>query len=107
MDEICNKCQLTRKMITMNRCMPRHFHFYPTSWSMPADLPRFRAVALRSKISALSKARAQSKYHLGTMSPKMATYILKPNTTCQGKGIQLFQDPDNINPTLFPAVVQR
>jgi tubulin polyglutamylase TTLL6/13 len=75
MHEICRKDQLARKVAKLSRTFPKEYSFFPQSWIMPDDWNEF-----------------QRQY-----KPKKGQcFISKPDHGCQGKGIFLFKEPDDI-----------
>lgn len=69
----------------MARVMPEEFDFFPRSYLLPAD-----RVELETDMDK---------------APKNSTYIVKPRTLCQGKGITLIQSKSKLPSE--PCVVQR
>ena len=91
--QITNKCNLSRKMNVMQKFAAEHFTFYPKSWCLPKDRYRLEA-----------ELRRRNNHG--------ATFIAKPDTTCQGKGITLMQgNPKgmitNVDWKVMPCVVQK
>ncbi|XP_067931872.1 tubulin polyglutamylase TTLL13-like [Watersipora subatra] len=66
MTEICRKDLLSRNLNKMIKLFPKEYNVFPKSWVLPADYGDF-----------LSFSRQK----------KNKTYILKPASGCQGKGI--------------------
>ncbi|GAB1610527.1 tubulin polyglutamylase ttll6-like [Argonauta hians] len=66
MNEICRKDLLARNMTRMRKLFPKDYDIFPKTWCLPADYGDFQAF-VRQK--------------------KNKTYILKPESGCQGKGI--------------------
>ncbi|XP_029658054.1 tubulin polyglutamylase ttll6-like isoform X2 [Octopus sinensis] len=66
MNEICRKDLLARNMTRMRKMFPKDYDIFPKTWCLPADYGDFQAF-VRQK--------------------KNKTYILKPESGCQGKGI--------------------
>jgi tubulin polyglutamylase TTLL6/13 len=75
MHEICRKDQLARRVQRVVRMFPKDYTFFPQSWIMPQDWMEFQ------------------RQHKTKKSP---CYISKPDHGCQGKGIFLFKDPQEI-----------
>ncbi|KAK2820712.1 hypothetical protein Q5P01_023671 [Channa striata] len=66
MSEICRKDLLARNMNRMLKLFPKDYNIFPRTWCLPADNIDFQAY---------------------TRAKKSKTYICKPDTGCQGKGI--------------------
>nr|XP_006821586.1 PREDICTED: tubulin polyglutamylase TTLL13-like [Saccoglossus kowalevskii] len=77
MSEICRKDLLARNMNRLLKLFPKEFNVFPRSWCLPADYGDFQAFC-RSK--------------------KNKTYICKPESGCQGKGIFVTKNPKDIKP---------
>lgn len=68
MSEICRKDLLARNMNRLLKLFPKDYNIFPRTWCLPADYGDFQAYC-RSK--------------------KNKTYICKPDSGCQGRGIFL------------------
>lgn len=77
MAEICRKDLLARNLNRMLRLFPKDYNFFPKTWCLPADLGDLNAYA---------------------RSRRNRTYILKPDTGCQGKGIYLTRSVRDLKP---------
>uniref|UniRef100_A0A8C8R8K6 Tubulin tyrosine ligase like 6 n=1 Tax=Pelusios castaneus TaxID=367368 RepID=A0A8C8R8K6_9SAUR len=66
MSEICRKDLLARNMSRMLKLFPEEFNFFPRTWCLPADY---------GDLQTYSRSR------------KHKTYICKPDSGCQGRGI--------------------
>ncbi|XP_058039579.1 tubulin polyglutamylase TTLL6 isoform X3 [Ahaetulla prasina] len=77
MTEICRKDLLARNMSKMLKLYPKEFNFVPKTWCLPADYGELQAFG-RSK--------------------KHKTYICKPDSGCQGKGIFITKTVRDIKP---------
>ncbi|DAZ96209.1 TPA: hypothetical protein N0F65_012571, partial [Lagenidium giganteum] len=86
MEEICRKDFLANNLNGIAKVLPEEFAFYPRSFLIPAE-----SVELQKAMES---------------GPKNATYIVKPRTLCQGKGISLIQSYSKLPPN-EPCVVQR
>ncbi|KAI0235683.1 Tubulin polyglutamylase TTLL13P [Lamellibrachia satsuma] len=75
MSEICRKDMLARNMNRMLKLFPKEYNVFPKSWCLPADFGDFQA---------------------HTRQKKHKTYILKPESGCQGKGIWVTKNPKEI-----------
>ncbi|XP_045382219.1 tubulin polyglutamylase TTLL6 [Lemur catta] len=77
MNEICRKDLLARNMSRMCKMFPKDFHFFPRTWCLPADW---------GDLQTYSRSR------------KNKTYICKPDSGCQGRGIFITQTVKEIKP---------
>ncbi|XP_032093969.1 tubulin polyglutamylase TTLL6 isoform X1 [Thamnophis elegans] len=77
MTEICRKDLLARNMGRLLKIFPKEFNFFPKTWCLPADYGELQAFG-RSK--------------------KHRTYICKPDSGCQGKGIFITKTVRDIKP---------
>ncbi|XP_070542432.1 tubulin polyglutamylase ttll6-like isoform X4 [Ptychodera flava] len=77
MSEICRKDLLARNMNRLLKLFPKEFAVFPRSWVLPADYGDYQAFC-RTK--------------------KNKTYICKPESGCQGKGIFVTKNPKDIKP---------
>ncbi|XP_064620214.1 tubulin polyglutamylase ttll6-like [Lineus longissimus] len=77
MSEICRKDLLARNMNRMLKLFPKDFNVFPKSWCLPSDY---------GDLMAYSRQK------------KHKTYILKPESGCQGKGIWLTKNVKDIKP---------
>ncbi|KAI8916035.1 tubulin polyglutamylase TTLL6-like protein [Gorgonomyces haynaldii] len=75
MHEICRKDNLARNVSRLSRLFPKSFGFFPKTWILPHDWNEF---LLHTKA-------------------KKGCYIAKPDHGCQGKGIFLFKDPNDVD----------
>ncbi|XP_019494046.1 PREDICTED: tubulin polyglutamylase TTLL6 isoform X1 [Hipposideros armiger] len=77
MSEICRKDLLARNMNRMLKMFPKDFHFFPRTWCLPADW---------GDLQNYSRSR------------KNKTYICKPDSGCQGRGIFMTRTVKEIKP---------
>ncbi|KAG7219819.1 hypothetical protein INR49_005841 [Caranx melampygus] len=77
MSEICRKDLLARNMNRMLKLFPKDYNIFPRTWCLPADYSDFQAY---------------------TRAKKNKTYICKPDTGCQGKGIFITKSSRDIPP---------
>ncbi|XP_044036050.1 tubulin polyglutamylase ttll6 [Siniperca chuatsi] len=77
MSEICRKDLLARNMNRMLKLFPKDYNIFPRTWCLPADYSDFQAY---------------------TRAKKSKTYICKPDTGCQGKGIFITRSSKDIQP---------
>lgn len=77
MSEICRKDLLARNMNRMVKLFPKDYNIFPRTWCLPADYSDFQAY---------------------TRAKKSKTYICKPDTGCQGKGIVISRSSKDIQP---------
>lgn len=82
---MARKNLLARNLLAMQKYFPTDFEFFPQTWVLPADLKSFR--------EQFNERKAK-------------TFIIKPENSCQGKGIFLTRNYDWINP-LEHYVAQR
>ncbi|XP_045038480.2 tubulin polyglutamylase TTLL6 isoform X1 [Desmodus rotundus] len=77
MSEICRKDLLARNMSRMLKLFPKDFYFFPRTWCLPADW---------GDLQNYSRSR------------KNKTYICKPDSGCQGRGIFITRTVKEIKP---------
>ncbi|XP_015177125.1 PREDICTED: tubulin polyglutamylase TTLL13P-like [Polistes dominula] len=77
MTEICRKDLLARNLNRMFKLFPKDYNFFPKTWCFPADH---------------GEAIAYSKLH------RSKTFIIKPDTGCQGRGIYLTRSLKDVKP---------
>uniref|UniRef100_A0A8C3PLU7 Uncharacterized protein n=1 Tax=Calidris pygmaea TaxID=425635 RepID=A0A8C3PLU7_9CHAR len=75
MIEICRKDLLARNLNRMLRLFPKEYSIFPRTWCLPADYGDFQAYR---------RAR------------KNRTFICKPDSGCQGRGIFITRNPEEI-----------
>ncbi|KAM6303778.1 tubulin polyglutamylase TTLL13 [Podargus strigoides] len=75
MIEICRKDLLARNLNRMLRLFPKEYNIFPRTWCLPADYGDFQAYRRTRKIR---------------------TFICKPESGCQGKGIFITRNPEDI-----------
>ncbi|XP_014378745.2 tubulin polyglutamylase TTLL13 [Alligator sinensis] len=75
MTEICRKDLLARNLSRMLKLFPKEYSIFPRTWCLPADYGDFQAY---------SRTR------------KNRTYICKPDSGCQGRGIFITCSPKEI-----------
>ncbi|KAM3131882.1 hypothetical protein pb186bvf_016003 [Paramecium bursaria] len=73
MYSLARKNHLGRNLMRMNKQFPQSYNYFPKTWLLPAELSDFRQ-------------------NIG----KNRTFILKPEASCQGKGIILVKDAENL-----------
>uniref|UniRef100_A0A667X2A0 Tubulin tyrosine ligase-like family, member 6 n=1 Tax=Myripristis murdjan TaxID=586833 RepID=A0A667X2A0_9TELE len=76
MSEICRKDSLARNMNRMLKLFPKDYSIFPRTWCLPADYSDFQAY---------------------TRAKKNKTYICKPDTGCQGRGIFITKSSRDIH----------
>ncbi|XP_035963703.2 tubulin polyglutamylase TTLL11 isoform X1 [Halichoerus grypus] len=95
MTEMVRKITLSRAVRIMQNLFPEEYNFYPRSWILPDEFQLFVAQVRMVKD--------------GDPSWK-PTFIVKPDSGCQGDGIYLIKDPSDIRRAgslqSRPAVVQ-
>ncbi|CAL1538825.1 unnamed protein product [Lymnaea stagnalis] len=77
MSEICRKDMLARNLNRMQKLFPKEYSVFPKTWCLPADYGDFQAY---------------------TRQKKNKTYILKPESGCQGRGIWVTKCPKEVKP---------
>ncbi|PNF33882.1 hypothetical protein B7P43_G06735 [Cryptotermes secundus] len=77
MSEICRKDLLARNLNRMFKMFPNEYNFFPKTWCLPADYRELVAYA---------------------QTAKNQTYICKPETGCQGRGIYITKHITEIKP---------
>ncbi|KAM9532612.1 tubulin polyglutamylase TTLL13 isoform 2-T2 [Guaruba guarouba] len=75
MIEICRKDLLARNLNRMLKLFPKEYKIFPHTWCLPADYGDFRAYAC---------------------TRKKQVFICKPDSGCQGKGIFITHNPEDI-----------
>ncbi|KAB1257291.1 Tubulin polyglutamylase TTLL13 [Camelus dromedarius] len=77
MTEICRKDLLARNLNRMQKLYPTEYNIFPRTWCLPADYGDFQSYGRQRKIR---------------------TYICKPDSGCQGRGIFITRNPREIKP---------
>ncbi|XP_043530723.1 tubulin polyglutamylase ttll6-like isoform X2 [Chiloscyllium plagiosum] len=77
MNEICRKDLLARNLNRMLKLYPKDYNIFPKTWCLPSDYHEFMAY---------SRAR------------KSKTFICKPDSECQGRGIFLTRNTSEVKP---------
>lgn len=77
MSEICRKDLLARNMNRLWKQFPKDYAVFPKTWCLPADYGEFQAYCRQKKNK---------------------TFILKPDSGSQGKGIFLTKSPKDVKP---------
>lgn len=77
MSNIARKGRLAQNLDRMRRSFPQEFGFYPRTWVLPAEWGGFKA-----------------EFDAGGKSTR--TFIVKPDSGCQGRGIFLTQDLERV-----------
>lgn len=77
MSNVARKGRLAQNLDRMRRSFPHEFGFYPRTWVLPAEWGGFKA-----EFDANGKSTR--------------TFIVKPDSGCQGRGIFLTQDLDRV-----------
>ena len=66
---------LGRHLMRLQQVFPEDFNFFPATYNLPADFKEF--------LLQVNKKRNR-------------TFIVKPEASCQGKGIFLTRDPESL-----------
>lgn len=74
MSAITRKNNLGRNLLRMRKQYPKEYSFFPDTWILPTDLSDFKQ----------------------QFSGKSKTFIIKPDNSCQGKGIFLVRDVEKV-----------
>ncbi|XP_072816164.1 tubulin polyglutamylase TTLL11 isoform X3 [Vicugna pacos] len=120
MTEMVRKITLSRAVRIMQNLFPEEYNFYPRSWILPDEFQLFAAQATMDVFSVKMSLHFLEFYINGTIQQVQMvkdgdpswkpTFIVKPDSGCQGDGIYLIKDPSDIRlaGTLQsrPAVVQ-
>ncbi|XP_074090164.1 tubulin polyglutamylase TTLL13-like isoform X2 [Macrotis lagotis] len=77
MTEICRKDLLARNLNRMHKLYPSEYNIFPRTWCLPADYGDFQNHGRQWKTR---------------------TYICKPDSGCQGRGIFITRNPREIKP---------
>ncbi|KAF5927294.1 tubulin polyglutamylase TTLL13 [Diceros bicornis minor] len=77
MTEICRKDLLARNLNRMQKLYPTEYNIFPHTWCLPADYGDFQSYGRKQKTR---------------------TYICKPDSGCQGRGIFITRNPREIKP---------
>ncbi|XP_076980332.1 tubulin polyglutamylase TTLL13 isoform X9 [Tamandua tetradactyla] len=77
MTEICRKDLLARNLNRMQKLYPTAYSIFPRTWCLPADYGDFQSYGRQRKTR---------------------TYICKPDSGCQGRGIFITRNPREIKP---------
>uniref|UniRef100_A0A4W3JDT6 Tubulin tyrosine ligase-like family, member 6 n=1 Tax=Callorhinchus milii TaxID=7868 RepID=A0A4W3JDT6_CALMI len=77
MNEICRKDLLARNLNKMLKMYPKDYNIFPKTWCLPSEYQEFLAY---------------------TKSKKGKTYICKPDSECQGRGIFVTRCSSDIKP---------
>ncbi|XP_058150683.1 tubulin polyglutamylase TTLL13 isoform X2 [Dasypus novemcinctus] len=77
MTEICRKDLLARNLNRMQKLYPTEYNIFPRTWCLPADYGDFQSYGRQRKTR---------------------TYICKPDSGCQGRGIFITRNPRDIKP---------
>lgn len=76
MYSLARKNHLGRHLMRMREKFPNFFRFFPKTYLLPADYSSFKAASLK----------------------KNKTFIVKPEASCQGRGIYLTRSFENVDP---------
>lgn len=109
MSEICRKDLLARNMNRMLKLFPKDYNIFPRTWCLPAEsvctfLPDFRllfnvfSACLYGLTLCPIVLYSYSDFQAYTRAKKNKTYICKPDTGCQGKGIFITKSSKEVQP---------
>ena len=82
---LARKNFLARNLTKLRKVFPDEYDFYPLTWVLPAEFSDLKTYSMKN--------------------PK-GTYIVKPDASCQGRGIFLTKDVDDLSP-VDHYIVQR
>lgn len=74
---MARKNLLAKNLLSMSKYFPQDYKFFPNTWLLPSDIKQFW--------EQFNERKAK-------------TFIIKPENSCQGKGIFLTRNYDWINP---------
>ena len=74
---LARKNLLAKNLLSMQKYFPKEFQFFPKTWMLPADIKNFK--------EQFNERKAK-------------TFIIKPEASCQGKGIFLTRNYDWFQP---------
>jgi tubulin polyglutamylase TTLL6/13 len=86
MNQLTRKASLARSIGRLRAYFPQVYAFFPRTWTLPAELSDFR--------NYIAKSGGKK------------TFIVKPDASCQGKGIYLTRTSENVDPQ-EPQIAQR
>jgi tubulin polyglutamylase TTLL6/13 len=86
MSNLARKSRLAKNMQRMQKHFPREYSCFPKSWVLPVDMSEFRT-------------------QFGSDGISNKTFIVKPDSGCQGRGIFLTRDLNEIIPTTKECMV--
>ncbi|KAI8920437.1 tubulin-tyrosine ligase family-domain-containing protein [Entophlyctis helioformis] len=89
MHEICRKDHLARNLGRLSRLFPKDYNFFPKTWMLPSEWSEFKM--------SFKPSRKGGGGGSGSGSSSGQSFIAKPDHGCQGKGIFLFKDPDQVH----------
>lgn len=108
MSEICRKDLLARNMNRMLKLFPKDYNIFPRTWCLPAEsvcpfhcdfaLLFILSQCLNVLTPSLTVLCSYSDFQAYTRAKKSKTYICKPDTGCQGKGIFITRSSKDIQP---------
>ena len=76
------------------------FDFFPQTYVLPVEYNEFRS-QLEKPFRGLGKRNenSDSKNASDSKPASNDTYIIKPENLCQGRGIYLVKDPNDVDPS--------
>lgn len=80
MHNLCRKNLFARNMQRMQKRFQEDYDFFPQTWLLPSEMSGFR------------------KYFDAIQKNKKKTFIVKPEASCQGRGIFLTRSLEELNP---------
>jgi len=76
MSALHRKDNLARNLMKLKKHLPQEFTYFPETWLLPREMSDLKACSRNCR----------------------TTYIIKPQASCQGRGIFLIKNPDQLNP---------
>lgn len=74
---LARKNHLARNLMRMQKIFPDDYKFFPQTWLLPSEYPDYRGQFAKKKNNK--------------------TFIVKPEASCQGRGIFLTRNLDDVN----------
>ena len=89
---ITKKHHLARNLMNMLKAFPNHYDFFPKTWILPQQMNDLRNHAQANQYNT---------------KKNKVTYIVKPDNSCQGKGIYLTRNIEQVSDMLEKQQKQR
>lgn len=72
----------------MRKLFPELYNFFPVTYVLPVEYNEFKSQFARPRLAQTSPTKVQD-----------ITFIIKPEASCQGKGIFLTRNPNDVDPS--------